>query len=202
MQVFTRSGYGMIVVLLLVVLSACGGGPTASTGGAATAPTGAGATVGTIEVRDPWVRAMMAGTDAMDMDEGASATHEGTMDEAMDHGSGSTSAAYMLLVNSGDTADALISAATDAADVVELHTVIMENNVMRMRPVEQIEVPANGEAELKPGGYHVMLIGLTRDLNAGDMVDLTLIFANAGEVQVTVPVQANTGMDMSEESGH
>ncbi len=186
------AGYSLIVALLLALPAACGTGTPETT-----TETGSGADG--ITVRDPWVRAMAAGG-GMEMDAGAGAMSDDTGE--MDHG-GSTSAAYMTLVNGSATADALVSAATDAAEVVELHTVIMEENVMRMRPVEQIEVPANGETELRPGGFHVMLIGLQRDLNAGDTVDLTLTFANAGEVTVSAPVQVAPGMNMDtmEEGG-
>jgi hypothetical protein len=111
---------------------------------------------------------------------------------------GANSAAYMRIVNNSDTADALVAAATDAAETVELHTVIMEDNVMRMRPVPQIEVPANDEASLQPGGYHVMLLGITRDLQEGDMVDLTLTFENAGDINITAPVQQGGGMMMND----
>ncbi len=186
MQRIGLSGYSRIVMLLLVLLTACGSGTPETTTGAEP-----GSAANAIEVREPWVRAMMAGGN-MDMSEGEMRNE---MDD-MDHGDGSTSAAYMTLVNGSATADVLISAATDAAEVVELHTVMMEENVMRMRPVEQIEVPANGETELRPGGFHVMLIGLQRDLNEGDTVDLTLTFANAGEITVSAPVQVAPGMNM------
>jgi hypothetical protein len=174
-------------MLSLVLLTACGGGTPETTTGAET-----GSAANAIEVREPWVRAMTAGSD-LDMGEGETREEMGDMD----HSGGSTSAAYMTLVNGSDTADALVSAATDAAEVVELHTVIMEENVMRMRPVEQIDVPANGETELRPGGFHIMLIGLQRDLNEGDTVNLTLTFANAGDVTLSAPVQVNPGMNMN-----
>lgn len=195
-QALRSAGYSLIVVLVLVLLAACGTGTTETT-------TESDAGADSITVRDPWVRAMAAGGE-MEMETDADAMSEEMGEEMgeMDHG-GSTSAAYMTLVNGSATADALVRAATDAAEVVELHTVIMEENVMRMRPVEQIEVPANGETELRPGGFHVMLIGLQRDLNAGDTVDLTLTFENAGEITVSAPVQMAPGMNMdtTEEDG-
>ncbi len=188
MQRIRSSGYSLIVTLLLVLLTACGG-DTAET----TTERNTGLDPAGITVREPWVRAMAAGAD-MDTDTGEGAMSD-NMGE-MEHAGGSTSAAYMTLVNGSDTSDALVSAATDAAEVVELHTVLMEENVMRMRPVEQVEVPANGETELRPGSFHIMLIGLQRDLNEGDTVDLTLTFANAGEVTVAAPVQVAPGMNM------
>lgn len=102
---------------------------------------------------------------------------------------GSTSAAYMTLRNSGDTSDALVAASTDAAETVELHTVIEEGGVMKMRPVPQIDIPAAGEQQLRPGGYHVMLIGITRDLNEGDTVHLTLTLEKGGALELAVPVR-------------
>lgn len=99
------------------------------------------------------------------------------------------SAAFMMIHNGGD-ADRLISAAGDVSDRVELHTHLMEGNVMKMRQVEAIEVPAKGMATLQPGGFHVMLIGLHEPLKEGDSFPLTLTFEKAGEVTIEVPVQA------------
>jgi copper(I)-binding protein len=59
-----------------------------------------------------------------------------------------------------------------------------------MRPIDYVEVPANGEAELKPGGMHIMLIGLKRDLKAGEKIPLVLVFENAGEIDVQAEVRA------------
>jgi hypothetical protein len=62
-------------------------------------------------------------------------------------------------------------------------------SVMGMRRIERLEVPAGGTVELKPGGYHVMLIGLTRELVVGEKIDITLRFAKAGEMRVTAEVR-------------
>ncbi|WP_333691804.1 copper chaperone PCu(A)C, partial [Chloroflexus sp.] len=109
-----------------------------------------------------------------------------------DHGHGSessaVSAAYMVLVNNG-AADAIVKAESDVAKSVELHNVIMENNVMQMRQVEAIEVPANGQVELKPGSFHVMLIGLNRDLKEGDEVTITLTTRSGKTIEVKAPVR-------------
>lgn len=145
---------------------------------------GCGASAPQVAVNDPWVRAaVMTGM----------ATHGGT--PAMDHGGdmkpmGGTSAAYMTLVNSGGTPDRLVAASTDVAELIELHESKMVDNVMQMAPVPGgIAVPANGQVELKPGGLHVMLIGLKRDLAAGETVRLTLSFERAGTITVDVPVR-------------
>ena len=98
-------------------------------------------------------------------------------------------AGYMRL-QGGATDDALLSVSSDIAKTVELHESKMDsNNMMSMSPVESIPVPANGTAELKPGGYHVMFMGLTRGLKPGDSVALTLKFEKAGEIAVTATVK-------------
>jgi len=99
------------------------------------------------------------------------------------------SAVYMVIENTGDQPDRLLHAHSDVAQTIELHEAKMENGVMKMQPVEGIDVPAHGSVELKPGGLHVMLIGLTRDLNPGDTVELELHFEQAGHVAVQAVVQ-------------
>lgn len=63
--------------------------------------------------------------------------------------------------------------------------------MMRMEPIARLEIPAGGTVQLAPGGYHIMLIGLTKDLNVGDTVQVTLKFENAGDVTVTAQVRAS-----------
>jgi hypothetical protein len=99
-------------------------------------------------------------------------------------------AAYMVLQNSGATEDKLLSVESDVAKTIELHETKEMNGMMSMSPVPNIPVPAGGKTELKPGGLHVMLIDLTRELKAGDKVQLTLNFEKAGKVPVTVEVKA------------
>jgi len=101
----------------------------------------------------------------------------------------STTAVYMVLRNSSTTADRLVKVQTDAAQTVELHSTTMQGNVTMMNPVDGIDVPANGQVALAPGGFHIMLIGLTRDLKSGDKIKLTLTFQKAGTVQLDVPVR-------------
>jgi copper(I)-binding protein len=98
-------------------------------------------------------------------------------------------AAYMVLQNNGAAEDKLLSAESDVAQTIELHETKEMNGMMQMSPVPNIPVPANGKAELKPGGLHVMLIGLNRELKAGDKVQLTLNFEKAGKVPVTAEVK-------------
>jgi copper(I)-binding protein len=98
-------------------------------------------------------------------------------------------AAYMVLQNSGAAEDKLLSVESDVAKAIELHETKEMNGMMQMSPVPNISVPASGKAELKPGGLHVMLIGLNRELKAGDKVQLTLNFEKAGKVPVTAEVK-------------
>lgn len=114
-----------------------------------------------VEIVEPWARASLAGRN---------------------------SAAYMTIHNHGTEKDELVAASSPVARVVELHTHIMDSGVMRMRPVQAIEVNVGEPAVLRPGGLHVMLIDLTCDLKAGEKIPLTLRFRNAGERTVEVPV--------------
>jgi copper(I)-binding protein len=120
-------------------------------------------TVGDLAIGHPWTRAAGANTNG---------------------------AGFMTLKNNDSAPDRLISAASPAARVVELHTHIREGDVMRMRPVADIPVPPGQTVHLRPGGLHVMLIGLTEPLRQGASVPLTLRFERAGEVQVTLSVEA------------
>ena len=89
-----------------------------------------------------------------------------------------TGAAYLRIRNVGDRDMTLVAAVSPAAEAVELHTHIDDAGVLRMRQVKEIVVPAGGEVAFKPGGYHVMLIGLPLPLLAGDKVAITLRFAD------------------------
>lgn len=96
----------------------------------------------------------------------------------------------MGLLNETDTEDRLIDARSEVAARVEIHTHVEDaNGVMRMIKVEDgIRIPAGGMALLERGGDHVMLMGLTAPLAQGDEIDVTLIFEQAGEMTVTIPV--------------
>jgi len=99
------------------------------------------------------------------------------------------SAAYMILRNGGEAADRLLKAESDVAEAVELHKSTMEGGMMKMAPVEIIEVPAKGQAKLEPGGLHVMLIGLKRELKAGEKIKLKLQFEKAGMQEIEAEVR-------------
>ena len=109
-------------------------------------------------------------------------------------------AAYMT-IRAGAVADRLVSASAAVAGKVELHDHIRDGNVMRMRKIETIEIPAGGAAELKPGGLHVMLIGLKAPLKTGESFALTLVFEKAGAVTVKVPV-LEMGAGMNQDMRH
>jgi copper(I)-binding protein len=96
----------------------------------------------------------------------------------------------MTLKNLGEADDKLLSASSPAAGKVELHSMVMEGDVMRMRPVADIPVKAHGSTDLKPGGLHIMFIGLKAPLKQGETVALTLRFEKAGEIALQLPVQA------------
>jgi copper(I)-binding protein len=132
---------------------------------------------------------LVAGT--LSAQEGSMASPEAQMAspeaEAMAMG-----AAYMVIENSGTEPDRLTGGTTPVAGKVEIHEVVDEGGVMQMRPLaDGLEIPAGGRVELKPGGYHVMLIGLTESLTPGATYELTLTFATAGELVLTVPVYAS-----------
>ncbi|RPH61147.1 MAG: copper chaperone PCu(A)C [Chloroflexi bacterium] len=107
----------------------------------------------------------------------------------MAHGEGGAVAgAFMLIKNTGAQNDRLVKAASDVAELVQVHETTMDGGVMKMAEVAGIDIPAGGQAELKPGGYHVMLINLKQELKPGDSVSITLTFEQAGEITVQAGV--------------
>lgn len=152
------------VLVIISLLTSCGMMHNTMHAGNATPDTQATPVVitGNIALIDPWARASTAGDN---------------------------SASYVVIKNSGP-ADTLIAVRGDVATNIELHTVESVDGMMRMKQVDGgIVIPSNDMQILKPGSYHIMMIGLTRDLVAGDRIALTLTFANAGDVAVTVPVR-------------
>lgn len=106
------------------------------------------------------------------------------------------SAAFMMIMNNSKRDRALVSARSDASKVVELHNHIMQDGMMRMRQVKQIDIKANGKATLQPGGFHVMLIGLHKQLKEGDKINLELVFDNGQTTKLEVPVKKVAAMMM------
>jgi len=115
-----------------------------------------------VSVADPWVRGTVAPQKA--------------------------TGAFMKLTSPTDAA--LIAASSPAAKQVEIHEMAMVNNVMRMRPVAELALPAGKEVALKPGGYHVMLMGIERQLKQGDVVPITLTIRGKDGKTQTVEVKA------------
>ena len=99
-------------------------------------------------------------------------------------------AVYVLVENQGSEADRLIGASSAAANAVEIHESFMDNGVS-MRPVEGgINIPAGGKVELKPGGYHIMLIDLAQPLDVGAKITVTLQFEKSGEITLEAEIRA------------
>jgi periplasmic copper chaperone A len=127
-----------------------------------------------IEAHDPWARA------------------------ALKEGNG---AAYLLLHNHSTEDDALVGVSSEVATAVEIHLSQMKaDGTMEMIKQESVALPADGEVELKPGSYHIMLIGLKQDLKVGDEISLTLHFKNHKDITLIVPVldaanMGGSGMD-------
>ena len=153
----------LCIVLLISVLQAC----------ASVEPTGP-----EIRVDDVWARP------AKPM---ASTSDQAAEKQTRTHQSMATSAVYMKLVNEGRESDRLVRASADVAETVEIHESRMEGDVMKMQHLpDGLEIPSRGEVELKPGGYHVMLIGVKGDLQVGDRFPVVLTF----ETNETLTVEA------------
>lgn len=119
------------------------------------------ATVGNMGIEQPWSRAMPP------------TAHTGAL--------------FVSIHNQGP-ADRLLSADVDIAESAELHAHVHQEGLMKMVQVDEIEVPASGSLELKPGGYHIMLIGLKQPLREGGHFPVRLEFANAGTVELEARV--------------
>ena len=96
--------------------------------------------------------------------------------------------AFMVIKNAGDKDVKVVKADNPASKVTELHTHLNENGVMKMRPVAAIDVKSKGEAVLKPGGLHVMMINLNAPMKEGDVVPITLTFDDGSSKQVDAKV--------------
>ena len=114
-----------------------------------------------------------------------------------------TAGGFMTIRNDGTAPNRLVSATSPAAERVELHTMTMENDVMRMRELEDgIVLPAGETVELEPGGLHVMFINLTAPFVVGDQVPVTLTFEDGQSVETTLPVVERTMDAHSMPAGH
>ncbi len=102
---------------------------------------------------------------------------------------GGSGAVFMVIQNDGTEGDVLLSAKSDVAQTIELHTITMKNDMMQMRSIESVDVPAGQKTAFFPGGMHIMLINLNHALKADEVINLTLNFEKAGEVPVRAQVQ-------------
>jgi periplasmic copper chaperone A len=121
-------------------------------------------TAGSLKISAPWARATPKGA--------------------------SIGGGYMKITNTGNAPDTLIGGSTDAATRFEIHEMSMDNGVMKMRALDKgLEIKPGQTVEFKPGGYHVMFVGLKSGLTQGQNVKATLEFAKAGKVDVEFTVQ-------------
>ena len=132
-------------------------------------------TAGTLKISAPWARATPKGA--------------------------SVGGGYMTITNTGKAADRLTGGSTTVSSKFELHEMSMDNGVMKMRPLASgLEIKPGQTVELKPGGHHIMLVGMKEQLKAGDHFKATLDFAKAGKVDVDFIVEGlgatHGGMDM------
>jgi copper(I)-binding protein len=121
----------------------------------------------TVIARDAWVREVPAGR--------------------------GTTGMFVVLSNAGTAERKVVRGQADVGDTLELHEMKRENGMMRMSPVPSISVPAGGQTELRPGGYHLMLFGLKKPLAVGDTVRATLTFDDGSTLRVVAPVRAMAG---------
>lgn len=104
--------------------------------------------------------------------------------------SGDNGAAYFIISNATDTEDRLLNVSTDVASAAEVHMSMMDSNgVMAMEMQESVLIPAQQEIIFKPGGLHVMLVGLMQDLKMGETISLTLNFETAGSMIIQADVE-------------
>jgi copper(I)-binding protein len=121
--------------------------------------------VGAIQISQPWARATPKGA--------------------------SSAAAYMTVSNTGSAAQRLSCVSSDAAAQCQIHEMTMDGGVMKMRPVQGgLEVKPGETVTLKPGGFHIMLVGLKEPLQAGKSLDATFKVEGGDSVQIEFPIAA------------
>jgi periplasmic copper chaperone A len=121
--------------------------------------------VGTLQIGNPWTRATPKGS--------------------------AVAGAYMTITNKGSAPDRLVGGSAAVAGRFEVHSMVMEQGVAKMRPVEGgLEIKPGATVELKPGSFHVMLTGLKQPLEKGQTVKGTLEFEKAGKVDIEYAVEA------------
>ncbi len=99
--------------------------------------------------------------------------------------------AYLTLENTGAQADKLLAVSSPEAKEVEIHTMMMDGDVMKMRDVDNLAIAAKTKVEMKPGmGYHLMVDGLKQPLKVGSKITLQLQFEKAGKIDVSADIEA------------
>jgi copper(I)-binding protein len=174
------------LALVLLAASACVRAQAGVDQTRAPAEVGSEAAVEGIQISGAWVR--VAGGPAMPSPvAGGDGMHEATA--AQDTMAPRNGAAYMTIRNTGAGPDRLLSALSEAAGAVEIHETSEEGGVIKMRPVDGIEIPPGGQVELKSGSYHLMLLGLADAVEPGYLLELELKFEQAGAVRVRAEVR-------------
>ena len=105
-------------------------------------------------------------------------------------GKGMNSALYFNIASTNGKADVLYKVASPAAELVQMHETIDQNGLAEMKRVKSVSIPANILVEFKPGGYHVMLINLKRDLKAGEKISFVFYFKKAGKIRIQAEVKS------------
>jgi len=131
---------------------------------------------GSIEIKHPWSRATPKGA--------------------------TVAGGYMKLINTGTTPDRLVGGSTEVAGKFEIHEMSMDNGVMKMRPISGgVEIKPGQTVEFKPGGYHLMFVGISQPVEQGKRVKGTLEFEKAGKVDVEYAVEAIGASPKGEPAG-
>jgi copper(I)-binding protein len=104
-------------------------------------------------------------------------------------GQGENGAIYFVIYNRSSSADALSGVSSDVAGAIELHESEMSGDVMHMQQLDSVPLEPSSEIKFEPGGLHVMLIDLKKDLKVGDEIEVTLHFTNFEDINLTVPVR-------------
>ncbi|USG60782.1 copper chaperone PCu(A)C [Sneathiella marina] len=104
-------------------------------------------------------------------------------------GSAKVGGAFVMIKNEGSKADRLVSVKSPVAKRAEIHESFMKEGVMSMAPVDDVVIEPGQKVMLKPGGLHIMLMGLTQKLKMGEEFPMTLVFEHAGDIKVMVHVK-------------
>jgi periplasmic copper chaperone A len=104
--------------------------------------------------------------------------------------SGQSETGVFMTIKSTDAVK-LVSASSPVAQRAEVHKMTMDQGMMKMRPMDALDIPAHGEVQLKPGGFHLMLLGVAKPLGQGDKVPVTLVFEDKQGKKTSTTVQAD-----------